>query len=241
MKLKPLIYVALVLTAGAAQAGQKPRVWSDGLRPPAPEVSQKPIQNQRRTLAPSQQPVDAVVLPTQAGAGAPPAVQQVQPASTAGQSIEEGASLNLLCFGGGSANKSTYTTVDGTSSMSGTVSSNGNFASFDGSGTSSATIMGQRSQGFEDQVSLRIQAQEGRVRMPRTMLPVIRGGEDGWFKLKDIQIKPNEITASVAVNVLNNPKLRLDRYTGSISISGKAGDYSGRCRRFDPEQMQRQF
>lgn len=77
--------------------------------------------------------------------------------------------------------------------------------------------------------------------MPRTMLPPIHGGDDGWFKLKEIQIKPNEITASVAVNALNNPKLRLDRYSGAISISGKAGDYSGRCRRFDPQQAERQF
>ena len=75
--------------------------------------------------------------------------------------------------------------------------------------------------------------------MPRVMLPVVRGGENGWFKLNNLKIASNEITASVGVNVLNNPKLRLDRYTGAISISGKAGDYTGQCRRFDPERTQR--
>lgn len=77
--------------------------------------------------------------------------------------------------------------------------------------------------------------------MPRTMLPAIRGGEDGWFKLKDIKIKPNEITASIAVNILNNPKLRLDRYSGSVSISGKAGDYVGRCRLIAAGRLERKF
>ena len=95
--------------------------------------------------------------------------------------------------------------------------------------------------GFEDQVSLQLDGDEGRLRMPRTMLPPIHGGSDGWFKLKNIKYKSNEITASVAVNVLNNPKLRLDRYTGAISISGKAGDYSGQCKKFDPAETQRQF
>jgi hypothetical protein len=147
-----------------------------------------------------------------------------------------------MCFGGGAANKPTLTTVHGTHGTSGTISGNhGEFATFDGSGSSSATIIGQRSQGFEDQVSLRIQGGEGQLRMPRTMLPPVHGGSDGWFKLKDIKIQPNEITATVAVNFINSPKLRLDRYAGTISISGKAGDFTGRCQRFEPEHAQRQF
>ena len=61
--------------------------------------------------------------------------------------------------------------------------------------------------------------------MPRSMLPPIRGGEDGWFKIKSIEVSDREITGSVAVNAFNNPKLRVDRYTGAISLSGKAGDF----------------
>jgi hypothetical protein len=33
----------------------------------------------------------------------------------------------------------------------------------------------------------------------------------------------------LAVNFMNNPKIFIDRTTGSFSISGKAGDYSGTC------------
>lgn len=169
-------------------------------------------------------------------------VEEIEEAAgPSGPPIEEGGTLDLMCFGGGSANKADVTTAYGTSNFSGSAMGGGQFATFSGSGSGTATIIGQRSQAFGDQVSLRMQATEGRVRMPRTMLPAIRGGEDGWFKLQNIKIKQNEITASVGVNFINNPKLRLDRYSGAISISGKAGDYTGRCRRFDPAQLERRF
>lgn len=134
--------------------------------------------------------------------------------------------LNLVCFGGGSANKVT----------------SGSAYAWDNSGKSTnATVYGQRSQGFEDEVRVRINDADPRLRMPRTMLPAIRGGEDGWFKIKNIEYGEGEITASIAVSLLNNPKLRLDRYTGAISISGKSGDFVGQCQRFDPENTTRKF
>lgn len=82
---------------------------------------------------------------------------------------------------------------------------------------------------------------DGRLRMPRVMLPPIRGGEDGWFELSDIEIDGREIRATINVNIINHPRLRLDRQTGSISISGRAGDYVGQCERFEPMQVQQRF
>lgn len=166
----------------------------------------------------------SIALPVFAQQEAPAPPVPSQPAAQA--SLEEGGNLSLMCFGGGAANKPTFGSAYG-------WNNNG--------GSAGAVFSGQRSQGFEDQVSLRMQGSEGQVRMPRTMLPPIRGGQDGWFKLSNVQIKANEITASVSVNPFNSPKLRLDRYTGSISISGKAGDYSGQCERYDPATMQRRF
>jgi hypothetical protein len=134
--------------------------------------------------------------------------------------------LELACMGGGAANKVDQATVN----------------AWDNHGNSAgANVLGTRSVGFEDQVNLWIEGAEGRVRMPRSMLPPIRGGENGWFKLKDIEISDREITASVAVNALNNPKLRVDRYSGMISISGKAGDFTGRCQKYDPATERRAF
>ena len=134
--------------------------------------------------------------------------------------------LDLVCLGAGAANRQSNTTVNAWDSYG---------------GYGSANVVGNRSVPFDDQVNLWIEGDEGRIRMPRAMLPLIRGGEDGWFKIKSIEKGENEITGSVAVNILNNPKLRIDRITGAISISGKAGDYSGRCQRYDPETVERAF
>lgn len=147
-------------------------------------------------------------------------------AAAPGVAQEATQRLDLVCLGAGAANRQSNATVNA-------WNSNGDFAS--------ANVVGNRSVPFDDQVNLWIENDEGRIRMPRAMLPLIRGGEDGWFKIKSIEIGENEITASVAVNVINNPKLRIDRITGAISISGKAGDYSGRCQRYDPQTVQRAF
>ena len=151
----------------------------------------------------------------------------------ASKTLEEGARLDLVCGGAGTANKPTVITGNSNSTYSG---SSGFLT-----GSTNATVYGTRQQGFGDEVALFIENGEGRVRMPRAMLPPIRGGEDGWFKLGSVEVNEKEITASVRVNPFNNPKLRIDRYTGAISISGKAGDYSGQCQRFVPEETERQF
>ncbi len=148
------------------------------------------------------------------------AIASAAPAQSAGDR------LNLVCLGAGAANKPTSTQAFGWNS--------------DGD-SAGATIIGNRAVPFDDQVNLWIEGADGQIRMPRAMLPVIRGGKDGWFQLKSLKVSDSEIIGSVAVNVLNNPRLRIDRMTGAISISGKAGDYSGTCRKFDPTSTPRAF
>ena len=123
--------------------------------------------------------------------------------------------LYLSCGGGGTANKPAVATINTHSSTTGMVGTTPVFGSTNGSGT----ITGQRQQDFADQVDVRLFDGDDRIRLPRTMLPPIRGGKDGWFKLKNV----------VADNFMNNPNVFIDRVTGTISISGRAGDYSGRC------------
>lgn len=146
--------------------------------------------------------------------------------ASAGSAQDSGNRLNLICGGQGAANKPT------------TINA---YAWDSGGGSANATINGTRAVGFGDEVALWIEGGDGRLRMPRAMLPAIRGGDNGWFKLKSIVVTGREITASVAVNALNNPKMRLDRMTGSISLSGKAGDYTGGCEKFDPESTKQKF
>lgn len=134
--------------------------------------------------------------------------------------------VSLVCLGAGSANRATSTYAFGATS--------------DGdSGWGQA--LSQRSVPFDDQVTLELSGDAGRIRMPRSMLPPIRGGKDGWFEVKKVRWSENEITGVVQVSVVNSPKLRVDRLQGMISISGKSGDYSGRCDPFDPETVQRKF
>lgn len=133
--------------------------------------------------------------------------------------------LNLTCMGGGTANKVTVTNVYGSNSGSGSVGT----TPYSYSGSGNATAYGRRQQGFADQVDIRLFGGDDRIRMPRTMLPPIHGGSDGWFRLKDVVADARSVRAKVAVNFMNSPKLFIDRVTGTISISGKAGDFSGQC------------
>jgi hypothetical protein len=133
--------------------------------------------------------------------------------------------LNLTCLGSGTANKISSTTINSHGSFSGSVGS----TPVMGSGNSSGTITSRRQQQFGDQVDIRLFGGDDRIRMPRTMLPPLHGGNDGWFKLKNLKVDDRSIRAKAAVNFMNNPNIFIDRVTGTISISGRAGDYSGRC------------
>lgn len=139
---------------------------------------------------------------------------------------ESAQRFDLVCLGAGAANRRSTATVSAWDSYG---------------GFGSANVVGNRSVPFDDQVNLSIEGGEGRIRMPRAMLPILRGGENGWFRIRSIEIGEDEITGSVSVNPLNNPKLRIDRLTGAISISGKAGDYTGVCHKYDPETVERAF
>ncbi|GLR48032.1 hypothetical protein GCM10007925_17450 [Sphingomonas astaxanthinifaciens DSM 22298] len=145
------------------------------------------------------------------------------------QAASQPAPLELTCGGGGSANKAVVYSGNSYSSGSGYVGGTG----FGGSGTTTTTVTVTRQQGFVDQVDVRLFNGDDRIRMPRTMLPPIHGGQDGWFKLKKVQADSRYIRATVAVNALNNPKMVIDRMTGTISLSGKAGDYTGQCQAVD--------
>lgn len=133
--------------------------------------------------------------------------------------------LNLTCLGSGTANKVTSATVNSRGSFSGSVGT----TPYSGSGSGLSTITGRRQQGFSDQVDVRLFSGDDRIRLPRTMLPLFRGGKEGWFKLKNVVADARSIRAKAAVNFINNPNVHIDRVTGTISISGKAGDYSGMC------------
>ena len=94
---------------------------------------------------------------------------------------------------------------------------------------------------YADTVNVEIADGDGRIRVPRSMLPGWRsGGDDGWWELRDLEITDDEITARFRINLFNNPRVRIDRLTGQLAISGRA-DFSGQCDAYDPETVQRRF
>lgn len=137
--------------------------------------------------------------------------------------------LQLTCFGGGTANKPTARTAYSNAYASGTVGT----TSWSGTGSGTTTVYGMRQQGFGDQVDVRLFGGSDRIRMPRTMLPGLHGGQDGWFELKNVVADDRTIKAKAAVNFANHPNVFIDRVTGTISISGKSGDYAGECQVVD--------
>jgi hypothetical protein len=139
--------------------------------------------------------------------------------------------LQLTCLGAGTANKATVATVNSNAYGSGMVGT----TPYSGSAYGSSTVTIPRREGFSDQVDVRLFNGDDRIRMPRTMLPLFHGGNDGWFRLKNVVVDGRTIRAKVAVNFMNSPNVFIDRVTGTISISGKAGHYSGACQAVDAD------
>lgn len=135
-------------------------------------------------------------------------------------------SLHLICAGGGAASKP----------QADRVYSVGPYGESAG-----ATVVTRRDSPFSDSVNVEISGQSGRIRLPRTMLPPIHGGSEGWFELTDLRVGEHVITASAKVNFMNRPKVRIDRLTGAISIDGKVGQFSGQCSAYDPAAVRRRF
>lgn len=134
------------------------------------------------------------------------------------------APVALICTGGGAANK---------------VAPVGLFGSGDAGWKSGYQT---NSAGFTDQVDFRLIGDgSARIRMPRAMLPSLRGGKDGWFEVRSVVVTQTAITGTIKVSLVNSPKLRINRTTGRISINGKSGDFDGTCEPFNPASAAPKF
>ena len=147
-------------------------------------------------------------------------------ASQASNAQEVGNRLSLVCMGSGASVEVRQATGFGWNSE----------------GQSGNAVVNQTVDvPYEDQLQLWIEGGEGKARVPRVLLPPLHGGDQGWFEIKGIAVKDNEITGSVSINFINHPKLVLDRLTGTVTLSGKVGSFNGRCQKFDPATAKRAF
>lgn len=73
------------------------------------------------------------------------------------------------------------------------------------------------------------------IQIPRVMLPVLHGGKDGWFKLRNLSADKRTIRAKVPLSPIGNPNVLIDRVTGVLSISGNVGHFTGLCQVVDEQ------
>jgi|GEM_PF-887384 len=87
-------------------------------------------------------------------------------------------------------------------------------------------------------VTLRFADGQGRVRLPKKLIPPIHsGGSDDWWPLENIRMTQQEIHASYRLNVVNRPTLVIDRNAGTLTIDA-IQDFNGRCERVDGSSPQ---
>ena len=83
---------------------------------------------------------------------------------------------------------------------------------------------------FSGSSTVEISSGTGRMRIPDPMVPALMSGDsNGWYPIENLFINDREITGVVHINFLSQPKLRIDRMTGKLSMSGGAGEFSGDC------------
>jgi hypothetical protein len=136
----------------------------------------------------------------------------------------EGGTINLICTGRGDKMESGYTST----------------LEWDRYDHKYRTRSGVQTEmrGFESAVTVQIQDEDGRIRLPQKLIPPLNSGGDHqhWWQLTDVIVGENEIRASYRLNGLNKPRLRIDRRTGEITIKGTGQDFSGTCDKVDPGQ-----
>jgi len=80
-------------------------------------------------------------------------------------------------------------------------------------------------------------AYSGRIHLPSNMVPPLHsGGSDGWWSLRDVTANGDVITGQYKLNGLNEPKLRLNRRTGEISLKD-LHTFSGTCERSSNQNL----
>lgn len=73
-----------------------------------------------------------------------------------------------------------------------------------------------------------------RMRVPDAMVPALMsGGTEGWYPIEELNLGEREITGVVHINLFSQPKIRIDRMTGKLNLSGGAGEFSADCSAVD--------
>lgn len=74
-------------------------------------------------------------------------------------------------------------------------------------------------------------SKSGRIQLPINMTdsPKILDVVPNAVKLRSVVITDTEITATLAISLINHPKLRVDRRAAAITISEGVAQFHGHC------------
>ncbi len=107
-------------------------------------------------------------------------------------------------------------------------------------GYASAGVVSQGTRQTDDMFSVEIAGDNGRVHVPRSLLPPVHGGgKEDWWDLKELTVTDTEITGRFSLNLFNKPTIRINRLSGVIAMDGLKETFRGTCA---PEDVaQRKF
>lgn len=104
--------------------------------------------------------------------------------------------------------------------------------------TQSASVSSSTRGALSEAATVELVADGGRLRVPAGVQPnLTSGGSNGWWPLYDVKVTPELLTARVRLNLIDKPKVSIDRRTGEIRIAGLAGSFTGACRRVQAEPL----
>jgi hypothetical protein len=91
-------------------------------------------------------------------------------------------------------------------------------------------------------VRIKISGNSGRIQLPPDLIPPVNmGGQDGWWELKKLKKTEEIITAKFSLNIINNPKITIDRYTGEISFKALKRSFRGKCSPVPQDEIDQLF
>jgi hypothetical protein len=121
-------------------------------------------------------------------------------------------------------------TCDGQGSVMATQSTMVNQFDFKHKHNKTGVVQTQVQRPFSGSGTVEITSGMGRMRIPHAMVPALMSGDgQGWYPIETLSVGDREITGIVHINFLNQPKLRIDRITGKLSLHGGLSDFSANC------------
>ena len=95
----------------------------------------------------------------------------------------------------------------------------------------------------EEMLRVRIDAggTTGKVKLARALIPPISRGKDGWWDFSQLTVGDDAIRGQISLNILNHPKIVIDRHTGDIDLTGLGETFSGSCEKAPETPEERKF